>query len=62
MKYVMNGGLLVGSRDGANLEIEREIGTGNGVFMFGSDRKRLSAYIQFMKNNKMTEGASHIDS
>ena len=26
MKYIMNGGLLVGSRDGANLEIEKELG------------------------------------
>jgi len=26
MKYIMNGGLILGSRDGANLEIEREIG------------------------------------
>jgi starch phosphorylase len=26
MKYIMNGGLIVGSRDGANLEIEKEVG------------------------------------
>jgi starch phosphorylase len=43
MKYIMNGGLLVGSRDGANLEIEREIGAGN-MFMFGSDKNRLYSY------------------
>jgi len=37
MKYIMNGGLLVGSRDGANLEIEKEVGQQN-IFMFGSDK------------------------
>lgn len=26
MKYIMNGGMIVGSRDGANLEIEKELG------------------------------------
>jgi len=26
MKYIMNGCLIVGSRDGANLEIEKEVG------------------------------------
>lgn len=26
MKYIMNGGIIVGSRAGANLEIETEIG------------------------------------
>ena len=26
MKFLMNGGLIVGSRDGSNLEIEREVG------------------------------------
>jgi glycogen phosphorylase len=43
MKYIMNGGLLVGSRDGANLEIEKEIG-GTNMFMFGSDKNRLYSY------------------
>lgn len=43
MKYIMNGGLLLGSRDGANLEIEKEIGQQN-IYMFGSDKNRLYAY------------------
>jgi glycogen phosphorylase len=43
MKYIMNGGLLVGSRDGANLEIEKEVGQQN-IYMFGSDKNRLFAY------------------
>ena len=47
MKYVMNGGLIVGSRDGANIEIEREIGTQN-MFMFGADKNKLFAYQRFV--------------
>lgn len=47
MKYVMNGGLIVGSRDGANLELEKELGQQN-VFMFGSDKTRLFAYQRFV--------------
>ena len=43
MKYIMNGGLLVGSRDGANLEIEKEVGQQN-IFMFGSDKNLVFAY------------------
>jgi len=43
MKFIMNGGLLVGSRDGANLEIEKELGSKN-IFLFGSDKLRLYAY------------------
>jgi glycogen phosphorylase len=48
MKYIMNGGLLVGSRDGANLEIEREIGSTN-MFMFRSDKNRLYLYQKFVR-------------
>ena len=43
MKFIMNGGLIVGSRDGANLEIEKELGPQN-IFLFGSDKNRLFAY------------------
>ena len=68
----MNGGLIVGSRDGANLEIEKELGQQN-VFLFGSDKNRLCAYQHFVSyirpnaNNTMIqlkerhEGLSHID-
>lgn len=58
MKYVMNGGLIVGSRDGANLEIEKELGQKN-VFMFGSDKLRLFAYQKFLSDKP--EEVSHID-
>lgn len=50
MKYVMNGGLIVGSRDGANLEIEKELGQSN-VFLFGSDNHRLHAYNRFVSTS-----------
>ena len=40
MKFCMNGCLLLGSRDGANLEIEREVGSEN-IFMFGSNAKEV---------------------
>ena len=35
MKFVLNGGLLIGTCDGANIEITREIGESN-VFLFGT--------------------------
>jgi glycogen phosphorylase len=47
MKYIMNGGLIVGSRDGANLEIEREVGA-NNIYLFGSDKNRLFMYQKFV--------------
>ncbi|GCE98972.1 non-essential glycogen phosphorylase [Zygosaccharomyces mellis] len=34
MKFVMNGGLIIGTVDGANIEITREIGEDN-IFLFG---------------------------
>jgi starch phosphorylase len=40
MKFAMNGCLLLGSRDGANLEIENSIGKHN-IFMFGATAKEV---------------------
>ncbi len=35
MKFVLNGGLIIGTCDGANIEITREIGQDN-IFLFGN--------------------------
>jgi len=35
MKFVLNGGLIIGTMDGANIEITREIGLDN-IFLFGT--------------------------
>lgn len=49
MKFIMNGGLIVGSRDGANLEIEKEVGS-SSIFIYGSDKFRLNAYHKFVSS------------
>ncbi len=45
MKFVMNGGLIIGTMDGANVEIAEEIGTEN-MFVFGADVNEINTFRQ----------------
>lgn len=40
MKFVLNGGLILGTVDGANIEIHEEIGDDN-IFMFGNTADKV---------------------
>ena len=41
MKFSMNGGLIIGTLDGANIEIREEIGEEN-MFIFGAKAHEIS--------------------
>ena len=43
MKFVMNGGLIIGTMDGANVEIAEEIGAHN-MFVFGADVPEIAVF------------------
>jgi starch phosphorylase len=45
MKFVLNGGLIIGTCDGANIEITREIGV-NNIFLFGT----LSEHVEDLRH------------
>ncbi|KAI9753619.1 MAG: Non-essential glycogen phosphorylase [Lichina confinis] len=55
MKFVLNGGLLIGTCDGANIEITREIGESN-IFLFGN----LAEDIEELRHNHVY-GQSELD-
>ncbi len=44
MKFVMNGSLIIGTMDGANIEIAREIGEEN-MFIFGARKEEVRCLL-----------------
>jgi len=55
MKFVLNGGLIIGTCDGANIEITREIGE-NNIFLFGN----LAEDVEDLRHSH-TYGAHSVD-
>ncbi|EME47100.1 glycosyltransferase family 35 protein [Dothistroma septosporum NZE10] len=55
MKFVLNGGLIIGTCDGANIEITREVGEDN-IFLFGN----LSEDVEDLRHSHMY-GDFHLD-
>lgn len=51
MKFAMTGSLIIGTRDGANIEIAKEIGEDN-IFFFGCDVKGVWQLRNDMRNGK----------
>ncbi|KAI3405111.2 GPH1 [Candida oxycetoniae] len=52
MKFALNGGLIIGTVDGANVEITREIGEEN-IFLFGN----LAESVEELRHKHFVEGA-----
>jgi starch phosphorylase len=51
MKFIMNGSLIIGTMDGANVEIAQEIGKDN-MFVFGADVNEVNRYRALDDNTR----------
>ena len=51
MKFVMTGSIILGTRDGANIEIAEEIGEKN-IFLFGKNVEEVAQIREELKNGK----------
>lgn len=54
MKFVMNGGLIIGTMDGANVEIYEEVGAEN-IFIFGARVDKIDELKHKMANTSPEE-------
>lgn len=50
MKFAMNGCLIIGTLDGANIEIRKEIGEEN-MFIFGAEAHEVAGLRQQVRYN-----------
>lgn len=51
MKFVMNGGIIIGTWDGANIEIAEEVGLDN-IFVFGAKVEEIESLTNQMRNSE----------
>ena len=54
MKFAMTGSLIIGTKDGANIEIGKEIGEEN-IFFFGKEVNEVERIRKDMKEGKFTK-------